>query len=403
MPKKSGKKRPVRQISKSRARIKNSSATSKAQVASAASVSLSSSHRSHFRELFLWSVALIGLFAVLSVVASYATQAPQQNASSLPQKLPQADTLSLATEGKNEASITLIATGDILLARFVELRMRKMSDYIFPFRKVSDFLKSADITFGNLETPIISGKNTPTGSMTFRADPESVAGLTEAGYDVLSIANNHAMNFRADGLLRTIEELNKAGIAPVGGGKNMDSAHTPVIKEVKGKKIAFYAYNDSSIPPGFHGEALWDKPGIAQMDIESVKNDVKNALEKADIVVVSMHAGMEYTKKPTKFQQSFARAAIDAGASVVIGHHPHVTQPVEYYKDGIIFYSLGNFVFDQFFSEEVKMGLVTRITFDAEGKAKAELFPVKIDLTQPRIAEGEERTALLKKMGFEGF
>lgn len=399
MPKKSGKKRPVRQISKNKARTKTFTTKQKVQVASAVSASPSSSHRSHFRELFLWSVALIGLFAVLSLVASYATQTPTQSVSSFPQKLPQADTFSLATDEENEESITLVATGDILLARFVELRMRKMSDYIFPFRKVSGFLKSADITFGNLETPIIPGKNTPTNSMTFRADPESVAGLTEAGYDVLSIANNHSMNFRAEGLLRTIEELNKAGIAPVGGGNSMDSAHTPVIKEVKGKKIAFYAYNDSSIPPGFHGEALWDKPGIAQMDIESVKNDVKNALEKADIVIVSMHAGVEYTKKPTKFQQNFAHAAIDAGASVVIGHHPHVTQPVEYYKDGVIFYSLGNFVFDQFFSEEVQMGLVTRITFDPEGKLKAELFPVKIDLTQPRILQGQEREEAMKKLG----
>lgn len=395
MPKKPGKKKSVQRISKNA--VSRNTSISKTALSVA-----SPSHKSHFKELFLWSVALISLFAMLSVIASYATQTPQ-NSSSFTKKLPQADTLSLPAEEESEESITLVATGDVLLSRFVELRMRGRSDYIFPFRKVSDFLKSADVTFGNLETPIIPGKNTPSGSLTFRADPESVAGLTEAGYDVLSIANNHAMNFKAEGLLRTIEELTKAGITPVGGGKNMDAAHTPAMVEVKGKKIAFYAYNDSSIPPGFHGEALWDKPGVAQMDIESMKNDVKNALMKADIVVVSMHAGVEYTKKPTKFQQNFAHAAIDAGASAVIGHHPHVTQPVEYYKNGIIFYSLGNFVFDQFFSEEVQMGLVARITFDPEGKPKAELFPVKIDLTQPRVAEGEERGVLLKKMGFEGF
>lgn len=353
-----------------------------------------------------------GFFIALGVSAAIAIfsflDVPSFTISLSQEKIPQASVPTLLQESrilkinnffKQEPPFTLIATGDILLARFVEQKMRTLKDYTYPFQRVADFLKSADITFGNLETPLLSGKNVPKNSMTFRGDPEGVKGLLYAGYDVLSVANNHTMNYQIPGLTSTLQELKKANILASGGGKNQDIAHTPAIVEAKGKKIAFYSYVDSSIPPGFHGEAKWNKPGIAAMNIEVVKNDVKNALTFADFVIVSMHAGKEYTRQPTRFQQDFAHAAIDAGASVVIGHHPHWVQPVEYYGNGIIFYSLGNFVFDQFFSEDVQTGLVVKIILKSGEKPEAELFPVKIEQTQPRILEGEEKERQLQRLG----
>lgn len=300
---------------------------------------------------------------------------------------------------ENEDAITLIATGDVLLARYVEQRMRATGDYTLPFQKAADFLKSADVTFGNLETPILNGKNTPKDSTTFRADPAGVKGLTFAGYDVMSIANNHTMNYQIPGLTNTLKELKKAGILASGGGKNQDFAHAPAIFETKGKTIAFLSYVDPKIPPRNYGIATYNTAGLASMNIEAMKNDVKNAATEYDIVVVSMHSGTEYKREPTQFQKDFAHAAIDSGASAVIGTHPHVVQPVEYYGNGVIFYSLGNFVFDQFFSTDVKTGLVARITFEDEEKPSVELFPVKIETTQPRILEGQEREDTLKKLG----
>lgn len=350
------------------------------------------------RSIFVWSLVVVSVLAVLSVVASYGNE-DQSETSVFRQKLPQASMLNLLN---TDEPITLIATGDVMLARYVELQMRTLKDYTFPFRKVSDFLKNADITIANLETPLMPGKNVPTGSMTFRADPEALAGLLAAGFDVVSIANNHTMNYQVPGLTSTLQALKKAGILAAGGGRDLDVAHTPAIMEVKGKKIAFYSYVDNSIPPGHHGAATKNTPGIAVMDTSAVKSDVKNARDTygADIVIVSMHAGKEYTREPTQFQKDFAHAAVDAGASVVIGHHPHWIQPVENYMDGVIFYSLGNFVFDQSFSDDVKTGLVAKITFDGV-KPVYELFPVKIEKTQPRILEGDEKDKEITRLGLK--
>ena len=352
------------------------------------------------RTLIVWALSVVSVFAILSLLAS---QSNNESATTLLQEMPQASVLS-SDDASSTDSINIIATGDIMPARFVEKRMRALNDYTYPFQNVAEFLKSGDITFGNLETPLLPGKNVITNSMVFRADQDITKGLSFAGFDVMSVANNHAMNYQVPGLTSTLQALRKANIAYTGGGKNTDAAHTPAIITVKGKKVAFYAYNDPAIPPGYHGEATPTKPGIAAMDIETVKADVQNALKEADFVVVSMHSGREYRKNPTQFQKDFAHAAIDAGASVVIGAHPHVVQPIEYYKNGIIFYSLGNFVFDQFFSDDVKNGLAVKIALpldkSADAKPSAELFPVRLDTIQPRILDGQERTDELKKLGF---
>lgn len=331
------------------------------------------------------TLALAVFFAALSFFMELAPKSPTQFSQ---QKLTQTATLNLLD---GDGRVTLLATGDILLARYVEQKMRQLKDYTYPFHHVADFLRSADITFGNLETPLLSGRNTPTNHMTFRGDPEAAAGLKFAGYDVVSIANNHTMNYRIPGLTSTIKALNQNEILYVGGGKNINIAHTPALIERDGVKIAFYAYNDSTIPPRRHGEATEKMPGIASMDIEAVKNDVKNAFSiyGADIAVVSMHAGKEFTSEPTQFQKDFAHAAIDAGASVVIGHHPHWIQPVEYYGNGVIFYSLGNFVFDQMYSKETTTGFIAQIELELGEKPEVELIPVVIEGVQPKIASLE--------------
>lgn len=344
----------------------------------------------HMHGIFIWSGIFVAAMLVLAALFAYSDNVPQNV---------QTDSINIFSGNEDEDIVTLVATGDVLLARYVEQRMRATGDYTLPFAKVADFLKSADVTFGNLETPILDGVTTPKDSTTFRADPKTVKGLQFAGYDVMSVANNHTMNYQIPGLTNTLKELKKAGILTSGGGKNQDFARAPAVVEVKGKTIAFLSYVDTKIPPRNYGIANYNTAGLAGMDIEAMKNDVKNASAAYDIVVVSMHSGTEYKKEPTQLQKDFAHAAIDSGASAVIGAHPHVVQPVEYYGNGVIFYSLGNFVFDQFFSADVKTGLAVRISFEEGEKPVVELFPVKIDTTQPRILEGAEREETLKKLG----
>lgn len=249
-------------------------------------------------------------------------------------------------------TVTIMLTGDIMLDRGVEYMIEKQGkgDFRFPFLKIADYLKKADILFGNLEGPI-SDKGTKVGSIySFRATPQAIEGLTFAGFDVLSLANNHAFDYGREALEDTVSRLKEMGIEAVGLG-------TPLIKEIKGVKIAFLAYTNSGLPS-------WGIGWADQNNLEEIKKEIEETKKATDILIVSLHAGEEYQKTPDQFQTDFSKAAIDAGADLVIGHHPHVVQKSEKYKDKWIFYSLGNFVFDQSFSGETMKGLSLEVIIE---------------------------------------
>ncbi len=272
--------------------------------------------------------------------------------------------------------ITLMFVGDIMLSRQVGNKMEKENNWQWPFLKIADTLKEADILFGNLEGPISdTGKNL--GSIySFRADQKAIEGLNFAGFDVLSLANNHMFDWGRDALEDTFKRLKEAGISYAGGGINETEAHAPVIKEVKGFKTAFLAYCSEGSD---YWEATADRSGIAWLKEEKLKKDIENARTLADLVVVSMHFGEEYQAKPDSSQKSFARLAIDSGADLVVGHHPHVLQPIEEYKNGFIAYSLGNFVFDQNFSPQTKESMILKVLIE-NGKIKV-LIPIKAEIS----------------------
>jgi len=274
---------------------------------------------------------------------------------------------------------TLMFVGDIILDRGVEYYIVKEGngDFSFPFLKIADYLKEADILVGNLETPV-SDKGEKAGSIySFRSDPKAIEGLVFAGFDILSVANNHAFDYGRPAFEDTLSRLKVAGISYIGGGFSEAEAHTPVIKEVNGTKIAFLEYTNLGSP---HWEAKGVDSGISWLDKGRMEEDVKKAKEMADIVVVAFHYGEEYALEPNQFQKDISQAAIDAGADLVIGHHPHVVQPTERYKNGFIAYSLGNFVFDQGFSDETQKGLLIRVLVE-NGKIK-EIIPVDIRINQ---------------------
>ncbi|MFZ2555275.1 MAG: CapA family protein [Minisyncoccia bacterium] len=282
--------------------------------------------------------------------------------------------------------VTMVAVGDMMLSRAVATRMRRHG-YDYPFASTSEYIRMADIAFGNLETPITPGPEVLPFEMSFRADPEVALALKDAGFDILSLANNHTPNFGEPGLEDTFKYLDDADIAHVGAGIDAKEAGQAKFMSVKGVVFAFLAYTDPSIVPRDY-EAGESRAGTAFMHIDQMKEAVANAAQFADIVIVSMHAGDEYEPLPNERQKDFARAAIDAGAEMVIGHHPHVVQTMEVYQGKYILYSLGNFIFDQMWSQDTREGMVAHMIFTKNGLSGITFHPVRIeDYAQPRFLE----------------
>ena len=200
--------------------------------------------------------------------------------------------------------------------------------------------------------------------------------------DVVSTANNHARDQGSHGVEFTLDWLGRHHIAAAGTGASAEAAHAGTVIERNGVRFGFlaYTYDQSN---GNHSDT---DDRVAVMDIARMRDDVARLAARAEAIIVSMHAGAEYAPKSNAQQTAFARAAIDAGARVVVGHHPHVTQPWERYGEGVIFYSLGNLVFDQFQRVETQRGALADLVFEGPRLARAELVPVEIVGTAPRLA-----------------
>jgi len=286
------------------------------------------------------------------------------------------------------STINVILAGDIMLDRGVAYMIEKYgnNDPKFPFLKIADYFKTADVVFGNLEGPV-SNKGEKVGSIySFRANPNMVEGLNFAGFNVISMANNHAFDYGREAFEDTMKRLKTTGIDCVGADFSGTEAFSPVIKNVDDIKIGFLAYTNLGSP---YWEATTNTSGLAWINeglLGLAKQQIKTAKEKVNILIVSLHAGEEYQKTPTQFQIDFSRMAIDAGADIIVGHHPHVVQPDEIYKDKYIFYSLGNFIFDQSFSEETMQGEIVKVLI--EDKKIKEAVPIDIKINgyfQPEI------------------
>lgn len=299
----------------------------------------------------------------------------------------------------NPPSTTLIAVGDMLLSRHVGAKIDQTENPNLPFENLGQLLSNADITLGNLECPLDENGPAIREGLVFRCLAKYIPGLKFAGFDILSLANNHALDQGLDNLEFTIDYLLSENILPIGTGKNFDEAHRGRVIEKDNTKFGFLAYSytaaNNSQADTNNQIATWEDPEQVRLDIENLK-------EKSDIVIVSIHAGTEYTRNPTPAQVDFAHLAIDAGADAVIGHHPHWVQTIEIYNEKPIFYSLGNFVFDQEWSQETKEGLVVQLTFNDLQLTEAKLTPVIIEnFCCPRLADEEEKATILNKIQLE--
>ena len=244
---------------------------------------------------------------------------------------------------------TLLVTGDVIPARGVDYFATVKHDFLWPFRRTADYTRNADVTYINLESPLFPGcPVNPGPTFTFCGDARFVDGLTLMGADVANLANNHLTNYGAEGVTLTDQLLQKHGIQTSGLG--------PVaVIDVRGIKFGFIGFNGV-------GKAI---------DQTALKAGIERARQLADIVVVQFHWGKEYERQPMADRGvptpddpvAIGHDAIDWGADIVIGNHPHWYQGVEVYKGKLITYAHGNFVFDQMWSEETREGVIGTYTF----------------------------------------
>ena len=258
-----------------------------------------------------------------------------------------------------EREIHLLFAVDIMLSRSIGQLLQIKRDYLFPFRNTATTTQAADIAFANLENPVSTGGIRSGSIYSFKADPKALEGVKFGGFDVVSIANNHIWDYGKQAFNDTLGNLSKNGIVAVGGGANYTEAHSPKILTVGKTRFAFLAY--TNLIAAFLGTAS-STPAVSRYNDKILKADITHAKELADFIIISFHWGDEYHTTHNVEQERIAKFVIDAGANLVVGHHPHVTQEVERYKSGYIFYSLGNFIFDQNFSKDTEHGLTVEVT-----------------------------------------
>ncbi len=345
----------------------------------------------------IWSAVFIGMaFGALGFVAAdyfqesiFARELAQNifinnqtsnerapSLSSLPDEKSAAATFPVSDVHK-DAPIKLLFMGDIMMDRGIRAVVEKnRGDYLFPFEYVAEKLRGADLAFGNLEGPISDVGNKRGSIYSFRMDPAVTKALYDSGFDIVSLANNHMGDYGREAMEDTMRRLRGAGIEYTGAGWNAKEAHDVTIIERGETKFGFLGFSDVGPKWIEAGDAL---SGIAIADTSTVEAAVRQARDKVDILIVSFHFGEEYETHSRRTQQDLARAAIDAGASVIIGHHPHVVQEIEQYHGGVIAYSLGNFIFDQAFSPETKEALMFEVIVKNKRIDDFEALPIQFN------------------------
>jgi len=272
----------------------------------------------------------------------------------------------------SEATATLVAVGDIRLDGPVGLAILEGGPQA-PTAAVQRWLKG-DIVLGNLETAVTERRERAVKLFNFRSHPKGLKALSASGFTVLALANNHVMDFGAKGLKDTLKALDKAGIGRVGAGRDLEEARRPVFVEAGGLKVGLLAL--TSTQPEF----MWagrGRPGVAYSDFARFPYWIREAKRACDVLVVVFHGGTEKAEVPNEVQRAFGRAAVDAGADIVVGHHPHVVQSVELRGEKPILYSLGNFLFVSP-TPSTRLRVIARITLSRRGVRGVDLVPVEI-------------------------
>ena len=280
-------------------------------------------------------------------------------------------------------SFTILLVGDVMLGRNVRNESVKNSDFSYPFLLTSEILSGSTITFVNLESPAVTDCPVFMSGYVFCSPPEAISALKKAGVDIVNLANNHALNFGESGLQETKDFLDKQGISHTGFGNF-------VIKEVASVKLGFLGFDFTVRQPGQADYAF-----------------IQTANQKVDKLVVAVHWGVEYEDSPRDFQKEWATDMVNSGADIIVGHHPHWVQGAECFENGTslgytkadeleefvcignkvpVYYSLGNFIFDQMWSEETKKGALVKLNLESTNISSQEVLRTYIRAAgQPEI------------------
>lgn len=288
-----------------------------------------------------------------------------------------------------DSIVSILFCGDVTLANHFENHVG--NNTVYPFEKIPWF-DDADLTMINLENPLTSRGSAVDKKFTFRALPVYAKMLATSGIDIVTLGNNHIYDFGSQGLFDTIDYLRKENIYYVGAGRNNSEARHPVIFFRKGLKIAFLGFygthkHSDSYP------AQIDSAGTALRQLNLIEQDIRKIRNDVDLIIVNFHWGTEKATKPGDDQIAFAHNVIDFGADMIIGHHPHVLQGIEKYKNKIIAYSLGNFIFGGNSRPEYTTALLkTKIS---KNSLNAEVIPLKVTYWQPEKLEGNAGKAVV--------
>ena len=303
-----------------------------------------------------------------------------------------------AAERQPPDEITIAAVGDIMLGHRAEPYLTREGPG-YPFVNVLSVLQQAHLVIGNLESPISSrGTAVENKKFTLRVAPVAVDSLKAAGVRVVTLANNHTMDFGPLALQDTLKVLGENNILYAGAGMNLDDARAPAFLKVGDLTLAFLSYS-LTFPIEFYAAA--GRPGTAPGYREFVKRDIEKVRPRADIVVVSFHWGAELMTTAKDYQQELGRRAVDWGADLVLGHHPHILQELELYRGRLIAYSLGNFVFGSE-SDKTNSSIILLCTFKGKSLVRIEVVPLDVNnyrvVYQPRVLTGAKAEGVLNEI-----
>jgi poly-gamma-glutamate capsule biosynthesis protein CapA/YwtB (metallophosphatase superfamily) len=298
--------------------------------------------------------------------------------------------------------VTLSFVGDVIFAGHVQERLEQQG-YDYPYKPVQAYL-DADIQVANMETPVTTIGTQQFKEYTYQSTPKALPAFRSAGFDVVTLANNHSMDYGVAGLLDTMQNLTNNGIKYTGAGRTADEAYAPVVVKRKGVKVAFVGL--SHVVPNASWKAQNKSTtnpngvtGVAHLyDMQAALNAVKRAKQVADIVIVMPHWGVERVMTPNATQTEMAHALIDAGADLIVGSHPHVAQAIEQYKGKWIAYSLGNFLFTTSVHASTWKSIVLDATCSQAAGCSLAIKPIANDMQQPRPMAAADAAAYLTEL-----
>jgi poly-gamma-glutamate capsule biosynthesis protein CapA/YwtB (metallophosphatase superfamily) len=334
--------------------------------------------------LILFILSLTGVrMEVAQVIPAY-SEAPPVEVEGPYLTEPQPQEIVTAEAAVKVPELKIAAVGDIMLGRGVGRRLEKAGGYKYAFSGVEEVLKQGDIVFANLESPLTASTHglSSEKKIVLKGSPDSIEAILSGGFNLLSLSNNHIMDYYDTGLYDTISLLDANGIAHSGAGKNIEEAGKPALIEKNGYRIGLLCYTDMAHyiyegTPAISFAAGEDKAGVIPRDYETIRQAIARLRDSVDLLAVSLHWGIEESFTVTPEQVDFARKLLDDGADMILGHHPHQFQGIEIYKGKPILYSMGNFLFDQNDPENMETFIV-EMRYEGKNLKSLAARPVRI-------------------------